>query len=142
MIRELNHKDIDTVSDIYYQIRRLSFDWIDSNEIKIGDFHRDTKGEKVLVAELKGHVVGFISFWQSENFIHHLYVLPDYSSHGVGSQLLASCLKHINGVAMLKCVSANAKALSFYQNKGWKTIDYGASDGVGYQVMQLITRLP
>jgi len=28
--------------------------------------------------------------------------------------------------------------LRFYKQKGWKTIDYGTSDGVEYQIMQLM----
>ena len=134
----MNSTDTNALADIYYQSRIATFDWMNADEIQLDDFHRDTKGEKVWVAELKGHVVGFVSFWEVEGFIHHLFVLPDYVSQGVGSQLLATCLNQMSKPATLKCVSANTNALSFYKQKGWKTIDYGTSDGVEYQIMQLM----
>ena len=132
----MNSTDTNALADIYYQSRIATFDWMNPDEIQLDDFHRDTKGEKVWVAELKGHVVGFVSFWEVEGFIHHLFVLPDYVSQGVGSQLLATCLNQMRKPATLKCVSANTNAWSFYKQKGWKTIDYGTSDGVEYQIMQ------
>jgi len=134
----MNSTDTNALADIYYQSRIATFDWMNPDEIQLDDFHRDTKGEKVWVAELKGHVVGFVSFWEVEGFIHHLFVLPDYVSQGVGSQLLATCLNQMSKPATLKCVSANTNALSFYKQKGWKTIDYGTSDGVEYQIIQLM----
>jgi GNAT superfamily N-acetyltransferase len=104
----------------------------------MNDFHRDTKGEKIWVAELNGDFVEFVSVWEAESFIHHLFVLPAYASQVIGSQLLATCLSYISRPATLKCVSANTGALSFYKQKGWKTIDYGTSDGVEYQIMQFM----
>ena len=74
MIREIKSADINTLADIYYKSRIATFDWMNPNEIELDDFHRDTKGEKIWVAELKGHVVGFVSVWEAENFIHHLFV--------------------------------------------------------------------
>jgi GNAT superfamily N-acetyltransferase len=138
LIREKKSADINALADIYYQSRIATFDWMNPNEIKLDDFHRDTKGEKIWVAESKGHVVGFVSFWEVEGFIHNLFVLPDYVSQGIGSQLLTTCLSHMSRPATLKCVSANTRALSFYKQKGWKTIDYGTSEGVEYQIMQFI----
>ena len=113
----MNTADTNALADIYYQSRIVTFDWINPNEVKLDDFHRDTKGEKIWVAELKGHVVGFVSFWEVEGFIHHLFVLPDYVSQGIGSQLLATCLNQMSKLATLKCVSANTNALSFYKKK-------------------------
>jgi len=138
LIREIKSADINTLADIYYKSRIATFDWMNPNEIELDDFHRDTKGEKIWVAELKGHVVGFVSVWEAENFIHHLFVLPNYFSQGIGSQLLATCLNHMSRPATLKCVSATNKALNFYKQKGWRTIDYGTSDGVEYQIMQFM----
>ena len=136
LIREMNGADINALADIYYQSRIATFDWMNPDEIQLDDFHRDAVGERIWVAEVKSHIVGFISVCEAESFIHHLFVLPAYASQGVGSQLLAICLSYISRPATLKCVSANTNGLSFYKQKGWKTIDYGNSDGVEYQIMQ------
>jgi len=137
MIRDINEKDIDTLSDVYYQTRLQVFDWMESDDIHITDFVTDTAEEKIWVAEVNGTVVGFISAYVPENFIHHLYILPKFSGINLGSQLLQTCLNHLGRPATLKCISANTKALHFYQSRGWQTKSIGISNGNEYQLMQI-----
>lgn len=137
MIRSMNKSDISSLSEIYYQTRLETFHWVEPLEIKPNDFSRDTNGEKIWLAERGDHVAGFISVSESDNFIHHLYVLPNFSDQGIGSELLNTCLKHIGRPAKLKCVSANTKALGFYKSKGWRSISVGVSEHEEYQLMEM-----
>ncbi|HSH43847.1 MAG TPA: GNAT family N-acetyltransferase [Arenicellales bacterium] len=76
-------------------------------------------GEEVHVAVLEGTIVGFVSVWAAERFIHHLYVAPQHQGRGVGSELLRTCVM-IYGVPLsLKCDMCNEHAQSFYRRKGW-----------------------
>jgi GNAT superfamily N-acetyltransferase len=136
MIREMKQSDLAMLRDIYFQTRLEAFYWLNPNEIGPDDFQRDTAGERVWVAVSKDQVVGFISVWEPENFIHHLYVLPRFTGRQIGSRLLACCLEHIGRPATLKCVSANTRALGFYQARGWRTLSTGTGPEGEYQLMQ------
>ncbi len=136
VIRNINKDDTVFLSEIYCQARLQTFDWIESDQIRIDDFVRDTKGEKIWVAEVDGCVVGFISVCEPENFIHHLYVSPDFSGLNIGTQLLRTCLSNIGRPVTLKCVSANVDALRFYESRGWRTISVGVGEEGEYHLMQ------
>ncbi len=86
---------------------------------QLEDFDRDMVGEHLLVAELDDKVVGFVSLDLPDNFIHCLFVHPDYSRKGVGTALVDASIQKMNPPLRLKCVSKNDKALLFYKKKGW-----------------------
>lgn len=128
-IREMQSQDLATLSQIYFEVRQAAFDWASPTIFKIEDFEEDVKGELVLVAQLESKVVGFISLWTQDNFIHHLFVLPSYQRAGVGQELLASGLERIGRPARLKCVVYNLKACQFYERRGWR-IEGLTNDGL------------
>ena len=45
-------------------------------KIDIAALAAETKGERVVVAEVDGKVVGFFSLYEPQSFVHHLYVEP------------------------------------------------------------------
>ena len=51
------------------------------NLLKIEDYKKSTEGEKVFVAERNKQVVGFISIWEADSFIHNLFVDPNHLFH-------------------------------------------------------------
>ncbi len=128
--------DLPVVKDIYLHTRAEKFHWLNKADLHVDDFERDTEGERIWVAELEGQVVGFVSAWEPDNFIHQLFVMPEFSGKHIGSALLTVCLDSIGRPAQLKCVSANTDALGFYQAKGWQTIARGVSSDGEYQLMQ------
>ncbi|MBF4291422.1 GNAT family N-acetyltransferase, partial [Vibrio anguillarum] len=73
---------------IYLESRVTTFSFIDTTAYCLTDFAKDTDGEEIWVAVEQGIVVGFISIWSSENFIHHLFVSPQHLKRGVGLKLL------------------------------------------------------
>ena len=87
-------------------------------------------GEEVHVAVLDGTIVGFISVWTTDRFIHHLYVAPLYQGSGIGSILLQLCEELYGLPLSLKCDSCNERAQRFYRRKGWTPTEKGVgTDG-------------
>lgn len=93
--------------------------------IDIEGFSESIEGEEVHVAVLDETIVGFVSVWASERFIHHLYVLPWYQDRGVGSTLLRICEEVYGSPLSLKCDKRNERARRFYRGKGWLSSDTG-----------------
>ncbi len=90
-------------------------------------------GEEISVAERDGDVVGFVSVWVAEKFIHHLYVLPAAQGKGVDSGLLRFCTQEYGHPLSLKCEVNNVRAQRFYRNKGWFSREEGAGEDGAWQ---------
>jgi len=124
------HRDsLETLSNIYLESRALAFTWLDPSSFSVLDFEKDTQGELILMAVSNEKIVGFISVWEPDNFIHHLYVSPEWHNQGAGSQLLEA-VKSRGGNLSLKCMAANKAALAFYEYKGFVIASKG-SDSLG-----------
>ncbi len=91
-------------------------------------FAPQIEGEEVYLAEADRQAVGFVSVWRPENFIHHLYVLPEYKNRGIGIALINNCIKMYGVPLSLKCAVANSKAQKFYRQNGWVL---GDETGIG-----------
>jgi GNAT superfamily N-acetyltransferase len=112
--------------EIYTKVRAATFSWVNSKRFKPSDFAPDTRGESLLVADHPANgVIGFVGIWMPENFIHHLYVLPEFHRIGIGRALLDSALRTICRPAKLKCQSANKNAREFYGHLGWREGEQG-----------------
>ena len=99
-------------------------------QIDVAYFRRETEGELTLVATYLGVVEAYISIWEADWFIHHLYVDPAKHRAGLGSRLIkhASKLANTNPLS-LKCQSANSSAIRFYQSQGFQiTADRGQDE--------------
>ena len=106
---------------IYLDSRTRTFSWLDTTTYQLSDFERDTDGESILVLEDLA-ILGFSSVWESDRFLHHLYVEPSKIGNSLGSQLLDSTIQRFGLPMRLKCLSQNHRALRFYSSRGWKTI--------------------
>ncbi|UNK16996.1 GNAT family N-acetyltransferase [Paenibacillus sp. N3/727] len=134
-IREASELDYPDLRLTYLESRRKSFYWANIEEMTLEDFDRDTVGEYILLAEDDFHILGFTSLYLPDNFIHNLFVHPDFSGKGVGVQLVNSAVEKMNKPVRLKCVSENRKALNFYENNGWKKVVEEGKPGEKYWVM-------
>ena len=100
--------------------------------ISTEEFVSETEGETTTVALLEANVVGYISIWEPDFFIHHIYVDPDHQGKRVGSALLTQAIHLANGKPLsLKCETANTKALEFYQLKGFEDAGEAGVDDYG-----------
>lgn len=118
-IRELRHGDEAICADIFSRAwntampnrRRL---------VSAEEFLSETEGERVFVAHRKTRIMGFLSIWMTDAFVHHLYVDPDFQRQGIGVALLARAADFMEGVELsLKCQVQNENAISFYRAVGF-----------------------
>lgn len=123
IIEKMTEEQRVELRQLYFVSRKNAFFWEDASKFDLADFDHDTKDELVLVAISDKKVVGFISLYIEENFIHTLFVSPEKQGLGIGSSLLKEAQKVLKGPLKLKCLSQNTAALNFYASKGWKKMD-------------------
>ncbi|MGG4108090.1 GNAT family N-acetyltransferase [Paenibacillus lautus] len=134
-IRAANESDYPELRLIYLESRRKRFHWVKIEEMKLEDFDRDTVEELIILAEQDSQITGFASLYLPDNFIHHLFVHPDFFGKGVRVQLVNAAIEKMNKPVRLKCVSENQKAMCFYENNGWKKVVEEGEPGEKYWVM-------
>jgi len=115
-IRAATPADRETLADVYLTCRRRTFTWVDASQYERPDFIEDTEGERVLVCESAGQIVGFSGVWLQHSFLHHLFILEAHQGYGAGLALLQAAMRDITGPVRLKCVARNERALRFYTN--------------------------
>ncbi|WDI41799.1 GNAT family N-acetyltransferase [Bremerella sp. P1] len=99
-----------------------------------------TNGERVYVAvSQEGYLVGTLTVWQPEAFIHFLFVDSQYQGQGIGTQLLESLAPWLPFPWKLKCLATNHRALEFYRRRGWKKLETGLDAQGTYFLLGLET---
>jgi GNAT superfamily N-acetyltransferase len=136
VIRVANSLDIEQAARIYRASIQIA-DWLPVSSRVTHDFASATVGEDIFVAvNSKSGVVGFVSVWTPESFIHHLYVDAAFQRLGIGTELLASLREWLPQPWTLKCVSANRKAIAFYISRGWVAVRSDNGPDGEYQLMR------
>lgn len=120
---------------LYLASRLHAFTWLNASRFSLDDFDSATLGETVLVAVAGEKPVGFISWWEPDNFVHNVYVDSRFLHQGIGKALLNQCLAEIGRPATLKCLQQNTEALSFYLAQGWCIKNEGPSSDGPYYLM-------
>ena len=136
-IAAFEEEDREALSILYDRMRVETFTWLNADQITLGSFDADTANEKILVAKYGEKVAGFVSLWEPDFFIHHLYVDTDFQGRGIGQKLLAAILESVRGVASLKCLENNQKAVRFYTKNGWEKSLTGKSEHGNYILFEL-----
>ncbi len=80
--------DSPALRQIFLRARSLSWTGF-RRGVAAGDFDAATADEQLWVAECDGQPVGFAAVWTADNFLHHLFVDPDWQGKHIGSALLA-----------------------------------------------------
>ncbi|WP_254510485.1 GNAT family N-acetyltransferase [Anatilimnocola floriformis] len=137
IIRPFQPDDATTLRSLFLETRRAAFVWLNHESLQLADFDTATQDEPILVATLGEKIVGFVSWWPPENFVHNLFVDMAHQQQGIGEQLLAACLKEIGRPATLKCMEKNVRALGFYERHGWQIASEGTSEDGAYFLMRL-----
>ncbi len=135
VIRNFTESDRETLRNIYLVSRKQTFTWFDTSDYTLADFDKDTQGEQIMVADKEGAVIGFVSCWQPDDFIHHLFVHPAYVGLGVGKALLSAAVATLNKPVALKCLTRNEYALAFYRSHGWQIEEKGEGKPGEYFLM-------
>jgi GNAT superfamily N-acetyltransferase len=143
LIREATPADRDRLTEIFRVVRTMIFPTSPIRAESVDDFLRETTGELVLVAsDSDGVIQGWISIWQPESFVHHLYVDPSIQGRGVGRSLLAALPRWVPPPYRLKCLRANIAAMDYYTRRGWIEIGSGASEEGGYALLEWRLNVP
>ncbi|WP_428659844.1 N-acetyltransferase family protein [Runella sp.] len=139
-IRKAQAIDFPELAAVFLEVRRQVFTWKDINSFREEDFYEQTSGELILLAEDdEQKIVGFISVWEPDRFIHHLYIKSGYQGRRIGKRLIDSLSVYISFPYQLKCESKNDRALHFYAKNGWQEIGRGINEGEEYVLLQLKT---
>ncbi|MGI4728988.1 MAG: GNAT family N-acetyltransferase [Janthinobacterium lividum] len=136
-IREKRPDDLNALRTIFLQTRLKTYTWLNTTYYKLTDFDDQAKDERILVAVFEGCVIGFISLWMEDNFIHHLYVDGKYQHQNAGSELLNAAIVLLKFPIRLKCLEKNVKAAEFYQRRGFCNCGTGLSEDGLYMILEL-----
>lgn len=134
-IKTFSEQYRNALRSIYLESRKSTFTWLETSTYQLLDFDQDTEEERIHVALEGDDVLGFISVWEPDNFIHHLYVSEHANGIGVGTQLLETAKKLSDKPLTLKCMNKNDMALKFYASKGFVIASQGSDDYCDYYVM-------
>lgn len=136
-IRRAAGTDWDALEDLFLHARRKAFHWCDPATFQLADFAIQTEGEVIHVAtDTEGNLLGFISVWEPDRFVHHLYVMPDRKNAGIGTSLLDSLEDWLPLPYRLKCLEQNLPAISFYRKNGWRELESGTDPLGDYLLME------
>lgn len=134
IIRFQSHH-LDAVKSLYLESRLATFTWLNAVEFDLSDFERDTEGESIWVAIESNKIVGFVSIWAPDNFIHHLFVSPRNLRGGVGLKLLDLAKQRYPSLS-LKCLSQNGNATDFYLSQGFTIAETVGNGAESYHLMK------
>lgn len=118
IVRRATAADTPHCASIYLVARRATFSWVPPEIFTLEDYEASVHDEEVWVAEVDGAVVGFVSIYRPESFVHNLFVDPQWQHRGIGGMLLEQALRRMNRPARLKCVASNRQACAFYEKLG------------------------
>lgn len=136
-IIEFRAIDLDALRELFLKVRQSTFVWVDQTTFDLLDFDAQTKGEYILTALYDEKVVGFISVWMRDNFIHHLYIDPAFHKHGIGKMLLKGATEKTKFPVMLKCLERNTAAMEFYKKIGFTEKGHGDNENGSFILFEL-----
>ena len=132
LIRKIEQQDMVPVEAVYESFCRE----ILSEKGRHPPFWEVSDGEHVYVACESGRILGLVSVWAPDRFIHFLMVDHGFRRKGVGSALLG----HVAGVygpkMQLKCLKRNSGALAFYRSCGFDVVGEGESPDGEYYLLE------
>lgn len=134
-IQKAQKEEYDDLRKIFFNTRQEEFNWMEYDSIKLDDFDSSTEGELILTAKINNEIVGFVSIWEEDKFIHNLFVSSKFKRCGVGKALINQCVKVVELPLTLKCVRENENALNFYLSQGW-TIEEEVTGKEPYYIMK------
>lgn len=135
-IRPANDSDATTLQELFQRFVQEA-EWLPESEKVDPDFAKSSQGEMVFVAENSAcEIVGLISVWEPDRFVHTLYVSANHQRKGIGTKLLESLDRWLPRPWQLKCVIANQTAIAFYRMHGWKPIEASTGEHGPYFLLE------
>lgn len=135
-IRRARSEEIAACAELYERVGNATFTWRPMNWFRAVDFLRFATEEIVYVAESNGQILGIVSLYRPESFVHCLYVDMPAQGLGVGTALLAHVAKEARGPLSLKVDEPNTRALSFYKRLGFTERESGDDVGTHWLLLK------
>ena len=133
--RRCEPHDLDAVRAIY-AAALAGAAWLPPAARVARDFDAVSAGEAVtVVCDAAARIVGFVSVFEPDAFIHHLYVAEGEQRRGAASALLRALDGRLPRPWRLKCVTANVDAMAFYRARGWCEESRGDSPDGPYALL-------
>ena len=123
-------QDIAAAAALYERSGTAAFTWRPSGHFKAEDFIRFAQDEEVWLAFMAEALVGVVSVFVADSFVHCLYIDTDAQRLGVGRALAARVRKVTARPLTLKLDTPNQDAIAFYEATGWKRLDGPGDFGV------------
>ncbi len=124
--------EIDDAAALYVRSGSAAFTWRPDGHFQAADFRTFAQDEEVWLALMGEALVGILSIYRPEHFIHCLYVDPDAQHLGVGRALVAHVRRVVGAPLTLKLDVPNRRAVQFYEATGWQRMtgldDQGVDD--------------
>ena len=117
-IRKAKISDIEQLEKLFLLTRIYNFTSRPIDHFQIGDYADSVKDDQVWLGERNNIIVGFVSIYLADNFIHNLFVHPNFQQGGIGSMLLKKARSNLQKPMTLKIAIDNLKACSFYEKHG------------------------
>ncbi len=134
-IRKATEKDLDALRELYKTVSEEEFSW--EQNLPVTAFDDATKGEVVYVAVVDGEIIGLLSFWEADYFVHNLLVSGRARGTGAGRALLEHLREEYSERAMtLKCAMESEASYQFYRHLGWTVLETVDEAKVPYYLMQ------
>ena len=111
--------DIAEAAALYQRTGTAAFTWRPPGYFQADDFRRFAEEEEVFMAFAGEALVGILSLFRADNFVHCLYVDPDAQRLGVGRALVAHVRRETGSALTLKLDTPNKNAIAFYERTGW-----------------------
>ena len=121
-IRKVNQEDIPQLEILFLLTRIKTFPERPEHEFQIGDYQKSTADDEVWVMEEANKIIGFVSTYSADNFIHNLFIHPIHQKCGNGTQLLKVAEKNLGRPMTLKIAMDNLKESGFYEKHGWHKV--------------------
>ncbi|AOY59213.1 MULTISPECIES: GNAT family N-acetyltransferase [Desulfococcus] len=127
-IRELEPADADDIAHIYAAIVRKP---VDTDFKDLIEKHTKTDNDICVVAELNGHVIGFMISYihyfgfglEKSAWIATLGVQPEYMGHGIGNKLAEETFNRYEQMGIRRVYTSvrwdSTDLLSFFKNQGF-----------------------
>lgn len=134
-VRIKRDSDAQALEQIFRMNRGSEVIWLNQNR-PTDNLAEQSEGEMIIVAESERQILGFISVWEPERFIHHLYVHKEHQGIGIGRALVDEVAHRYPGDLSLKCVKLNHEAMGFYLNTGWREVSTGVGPDGEYALLK------
>lgn len=123
-LRPAEPRDWDECRRVFMASYRAQFPW---ERVEDRIFDDGVRDETLWLAEAGGRILGVVSVYLPERYIHSIYVAPEAQGQGVGKALLAQALRLTGGWASLKTDLDNPRAHAFYIGQCGRPAEWGWS---------------